>query len=112
MFRANKQWSSEHLLYLENLTANNVSTKDIKQVDLHGRPAPGWVAVTMASQASRDDVVSKGVSIAGKPVDLFIGDGGATSIHVFGCLYPFVMIPSRLHSVFMAKFLALPSANN
>ena len=83
IFRANKQWPSEHLFYLENLTANNVSAKDIKQVGLHGRP--GWVAVTMASQASRDDVVSNGVSIAGKPVDLFIGDGSATSIHVFGC---------------------------
>ena len=38
----------------------------------------GWVAVSMACQASQDYVLAKS-----KPVELFIGR--ATSVHVFGC---------------------------
>ena len=74
MLPADKQWPSQHLIYLENRAVSHA--KDIKLVDLHGRP--GWVAVSMASQASQDYVLAKG-----KPVELFIGR--ATSVHVFGC---------------------------
>ena len=49
IFDCDRQWSLDHLFFVKELVANGLVGKEIRQVDLHGRP--GWYIVTVFALA-------------------------------------------------------------
>ena len=82
-FKLEDDWPSQHMFYIENLMSSGIAVSDILQIDLHGRR--GFCSVTVSSLAVRDRVLSQGISVAGKPVQLTISGADVVSVHVFGC---------------------------
>lgn len=72
----------DHAHYVRLLIGAGVKADDIKQIDLHGRA--GMCVVTVSCQAVRDSIVSNGLSIDGRPVEMVISGGSVVSLHLFG----------------------------